>query len=424
MRNLKIGVKVNTVCFLGNVVIISNLRLKQLNKITSSFKWFLNERGLILQSSTNSKYNFTFQPATKINYLGFTIQYSNFKNIIFRMGKSNKYKSFFLKLQNTNLKTHNQALTFLNIGKEALNRQKSCIRGLLQRRIIPKSPRCIINMLNQQIIKFSNYFNLSKQTKVQLKKLSHSTYLKIKRRLYQKFTSKPKTRTYVRQKFLINNTIIDNNIKLLKYENFKPYSNSDIKDKSYFDSMEHKYYNKVAGVDIYNKVLSNHYNVLYNNKKDSFAQLKAHAINCQNFLCIACNKYINLRTREHKLIKKPSIYILKKVIRTNILKILCTCILNKKFTAVKGRKQFDLITLKLSELKAFKHFIYKTLYKPTLFFTHKKCSQLLRKIIIGRYVCFNKQFCKSYYKASKFLLEIYTLIKNFKNKCKLFVTSN
>ena len=83
-------INIETIRFADDIIIIARATYEQTKKIVSNLKNFLRLRGLELKIPSDQKFFTTFKPGSKIDYLGFTIFFPNFKKLIFKHGKFTK----------------------------------------------------------------------------------------------------------------------------------------------------------------------------------------------------------------------------------------------------------------------------------------------------------------------------------------------
>lgn len=89
-RTSKPYINIKTIRFTDDIIIIAKATYEQTKKIVSNLKNFLRFRGLELKIPSDQKFFTTFKPGSKIDYLGFTIFFPNFKKPIFKHGKFTK----------------------------------------------------------------------------------------------------------------------------------------------------------------------------------------------------------------------------------------------------------------------------------------------------------------------------------------------
>ena len=222
------SVSLETIRFADAILIIAKMSNDQILKVISALKFFLGERGLKLKIPLNNKIFFTFKPGTKFSYLGFDIWFPNYKNKIFTTGKYTKLRLTPDNIGNNRFIDYSRSSIFISIKKTALLKQKNSIKHILQRSAINRDVDKTIELLNEQIRSFANYFNISKQCRIVLKTLSSYIFKRLKKLLYIKFKSKSKTGHYISNTFVRNSTIQSNKSILLKYENIRPYGVRDL----------------------------------------------------------------------------------------------------------------------------------------------------------------------------------------------------
>lgn len=166
-------VDVETVRYADDIIIVAKASYEQTTKLVATLKNFLRHRGLELKTTDNNRLFFTFKPNTSFNYLGFTVFFPNFKKTIFKCGKFTKFRASPNNLMEQRRYDYYCATIFISILKYKITTQLIKIREILHRRNSNKNISTIIGKLNEQVRGFSNYFNLSKQCRVQLSKLDH-----------------------------------------------------------------------------------------------------------------------------------------------------------------------------------------------------------------------------------------------------------
>ena len=132
-----------------------------------------------------------------------------------------------------------RATIFISILKYKIATQVIKIRQILHRRNSNQDLSTIICKLNEQVTGFSNYFNLSKQCRVQLSKLDHLTQRLPMKLLKIKYKSKRKSRQFIYQNFIKHGTFQYENCALLKYTDVEIFKFRDIRfislSKGYFE---------------------------------------------------------------------------------------------------------------------------------------------------------------------------------------------
>lgn len=238
-RTSKPYVDVDTIRYVDDIIIIAKASYKQTSKLVGTLKNFLRHRGLELETPENDQFFFTFKPNTSFNYLGFTIFFPNFKETIFRRGKFTKFKAFSSNLVEQLRYDYYRVTIFISILKYKITTQLIKIRQILHRRNSNMDLTTIIGKLNEQARGFSNYFNFSKQCRVQLSKLDHLTRRLLIKLLRIKYKSKGKSRQFIYQNFVKHGTFQYKNHALLKYTDVRLFKFRDIRfislGKAYFD---------------------------------------------------------------------------------------------------------------------------------------------------------------------------------------------
>jgi hypothetical protein len=316
---------------------------------------------------------------------------------------------------------YSRASIFLCINKNAVTRQKEILKELLQRKNIPWTVNRFIQKLNEQIRGFSNYFNLTKQTGIQMKALSNYIYLRFKKLLYGKFHSKPKTRTFVRQSFLKRGTIVYNNKNiLLKYEGVRPFGMRGVNFISETENhYEHNIYlNKEKFTGKKNLEL-NALSLYYNSKPLNRSEFEALFARKQGYICNICKNSVIPNFDILELDHKPSLYLIKKISITNILNEISSNLYKKRFNQVNNILQISHIERELKQYDFKNYFDKNILNKIKLFLVHKECNRGLGKIASKNYNKTRTTFKKVYKKTPEFIntvLDSLKILDNFLNE--------
>ena len=178
-----------------------------------------------------------------------------------------------------------RATIFISILKYKVTTQLFKIREILHRKNSNMNLAKIINKLNEQVRRFSNCFNISKQCRIQLSKLDYLTHRLLKRLLMIKYKSKKKTRQFIYQNFLKRGTFQHKNHTLLKYTNVRLFTLKDIKfisqNKNYFNLNIYLDRSKINDI-ILRSGYSNDLSLLYYNKHLKQNEFNRILPSCQN----------------------------------------------------------------------------------------------------------------------------------------------
>lgn len=399
-RTRKPYVNVETIRYADDIIIIAKASYEQTTKLVGTLKNFLRHRGLELKTPNNDQFFFTFKPNTSFKYLGFTIFFPNFKKTIFKRGKFTKFKASPNNLVNQRKYDYYRATIFISILKYKITTQLSKIRQILHRKNSNMDVTTIISKLNEQVRGFSNYFNLSKQCRVQLSKLDHLTYRLLKRFLMIKYNSKRKTRQFIYQNFVKHGTFQYKNHALLKYRDVRLFKFRDIRfislGKAYFDLNIYldrsKINEKIMQFDYLN-VLS----LLYYNKPLKRNEFECILLNYQNYTCTKCKLPINVKLDKLEIDHKPSVYLLSKIALTDILNNIAIKLYNKKFKHIDKFICFESFTRELLGFDIKNYFQNHIVNKIQYSLTHKDCNQADGKRISARSSQNTKHFKKRFH---------------------------
>jgi retron-type reverse transcriptase len=380
-------VNVETIRYADDIIIIAKASYEQATKLVGTLKNFLRHRGLELETPDNDQFFFTFKPNTSFNYLGFTIFFPNFKKTLFKRGKFTKFKASPSNLVQQRRYDYYRSTIFISILKYKITLQLIKIRQILHRRNSNMDLVPIIDKLNEQVRGFSNYFNFSKQCRVQLSQLDHLTHRLLKRLLMIKYKSKGKSRQFIYQNFVKHGTFQHKNHALLKYTDVRLFKLRDIRfispGKDYFDLNIYLDRSKINNIIMRSDYL-NALNLLYYNKplkRDDFEYI---LLNYQNYTCNKCKLPINVELDKLEIDHRPSVYLLSKIALTNILNNIAIKLYNKKFKHIDKLICFESFTKELLEFDIKNYFQNHIVNKIRYSLTHKDCNRADAKLISAR----------------------------------------
>ena len=393
-------VNVETIRYADDIIIIAKASYEQTIKLVGTLKNFLRHRGLELKTPDNDQFFFTFKPNTRFNYLGFTIFFPNFKKIKFSRGKFTKFRASSSNLMDQRRYDYYRATIFISILKYKITIQLIKIRQILHRSNSNKNITTIISKLNEQVRGFSNYFNLSKQCRVQLSKLDHLTHRLLMKLLRAKYKSKKKSRQFIYQHFVKQGIFKYKNQALLKYANVKLFKFRDIRNislgKAYFDLniyLDRREINdKIMRFDYLNNL-----SLLFYNKPLKRDEFECILLNHQNYICIKCKLPINIEVDKLEIDHSPSVYLLSKIALTDILNNIALKLYNKKFKHIDELICFEFFTKELLEFDIKTYFQNHIVHKIRYSLTHKACNRADGKLISVRSSQNTKQFKKRFH---------------------------
>nr|WAK85033.1 hypothetical proteine [Amicula sp. isolate GU52X-4 cfCalB7] len=393
-------VNVETIRYANDIIIIAKASYEQTTKLVGTLKNFLRHRGLELKTPDNNQFFFTFKPNTSFNYLGFTIFFPNFKKTKFRRGKFTKFRASPSNLVDQRRYDYYRAAIFISILKYKITTQRIKIRQILHRRNSNMDLTMIINRLNEQVRGFSNYFNLSKQCRVQLSKLDFLTRRLLKKLLRTKYKSKKKTRQFIYQNFIKHGTFQYKNHALLKYTDVRLFKFRDIRfislGKAYFELNIYLNQSKI-GDKIMRSDYLNALNLLYYNKPLKRDEFECILLNHQNYTCTKCKLPINIELDKLEIDHNPSVYLLSKVALIDILNNIAIKLYNKKFKHIDKLICFEFFTKELLEFDIKTYFQNHIANKIKYSLTHKACNRVDGKLISARSSQNTKYFKKRFH---------------------------
>jgi retron-type reverse transcriptase len=403
-------VNVETIRYADDIIIIAKASYEQTIKLVGTLKNFLRHRGLELKTPDNDQFFFTFKPNTRFNYLGFTIFFPNFKKTKFRRGKFTKFRASPSNLMDQRRYDYYRATIFISILKYKISTQRIKIRQILHRSNSNKNITTIISKLNEQVRGFSNYFNLSKQCRVQLSKLDHLTHRLLMKLLRAKYKSKKKSRQFIYQHFVKQGIFQYKNQALLRYANVKLFKFRDIRNislgKAYFDL--NIYLNRG---EINDKIMRfdylNNLSLLFYKKPLKRDEFECILLNHQDYTCTKCKLPINVEVDKLEIDHSPSVYLLSKIALTDILNNIALKLYNKKFKHIDELICFESFTKELLEFDIKTYFQNHIVHKIRYSLTHKACNRADGKLISVRSSQNTKQFKKRFHNkfAENFIKE-------------------
>jgi retron-type reverse transcriptase len=416
-RTSKPYVDVETIRYADDIVIIAKASYEQTTKLVGTLKNFLRYRGLELKTPEDDQFFFTFKPNTSFNYLGFTIFFPNFKKTIFRRGKFTKFKASPSNLVEKRRYDYYRATIFISILKYKITTQLSKIRQILHRVNSNMDLTTVIDRLNEQVRGFSNYFNLSKQCRVQLSKLDHLTRRLLIKFLRIKYKSKRKSRQFIYQNFVKHGTFQYKNHALLKYTDVRLFKFRDVR----FISLGKAYFNLNIYLDrlkINDMIMrfdySNALSLLYYNKPLKREEFECILLNHQNYTCTKCKLPINVELDKLEIDHRPSVYLLSKIALTDILNNIAIKLYNKKFKHIDKLICFESFTKELLEFDIKNYYQNHMVHKIRYSLTHKDCNRADGKLISARSSQNTKHFKKRFY--NKFSANFVKEILGIRNK--------
>ena len=399
-RTSKSYVDVETIRYADDIIIIAKASYKQTTKLVGTLKNFLRHRGLELKTPDNGQLFFTFKPNTSFNYLGFTIFFPNAKKTIFRCGKFTKFKAFPSNLVEQRRYDYYRATIFISIFKYKITTQTIKIRQILCRKNSNMDLTTIIDKLNEQVKGFSNYFNLSKQCRVQLSKLDHLTRRLLIKLLRIRYKSKRKSRQFIYQKFVKRGTFQYKSHALLKYTDVRLFKFRDIRfislSKAYFDLNIYLDRSKINDLIMRSDYL-NALSLLYYNKPLKRDEFECILLNHQNYICTKCKFPINVELDRLEIDYRPSVYLLSKIALTDILNNIAIKLYNKKFKHIDKLICFESFTKELLEFDIKNYFQNHIVNKIQYSLTHKDCNRADGKLISARSSQNTKHFKKRFH---------------------------
>jgi hypothetical protein len=201
------SIKVRVYRYVDDILIIGKTSQEQFLDMYERLVLFLKDRGLNLKNKKNLVE--VFLPRAKFEFLGFQFQYPGYKNSeIYRW----KYTCYSFSEPYTALqgvcsvqRRNNLIITIRSMFYKSII---SRFKLLFSRYCVELPVKVLIRNYNKLLTEVVPYFGLTKSIKIQLMKINHLAFLKFKKLLFRKFSSRPKLKTFVRTKYLTSDFLI------------------------------------------------------------------------------------------------------------------------------------------------------------------------------------------------------------------------
>ena len=194
------NVRVRVYRYADDILILGKASQEQFMNIYKRLVLFLKDRGLNVKEKENPVEVFSL--GAKFEFLGFQFQFADYKNSKIDRGKYTRY-SFsepFMVLRDLRVARYRNGL-FITIRPKSYKSIMSKFKSLFARNRAGLPVETLIKNYNEWLTGAVTYFGLTRSTRIQLMNLNHLAYLRFKKLLLRKFSSKPKLRTFLRAKY-------------------------------------------------------------------------------------------------------------------------------------------------------------------------------------------------------------------------------
>lgn len=201
------SVKVRVYRYADDILILGKASQEQFLDIYKRLVLFLKDRGL----NVKKKENFVevFSPGAKFEFLGFQFQYLDYKNSKIDRGKHTRYffaEPFMVLKGFCSVRHRNNLL--ITICPKSYKFIMSNFKSMFARNRVGLPVEVLINDYNVWLTGVVKYFGLTRFTRIQLMKLNYLSFLRFKKLLLKKFSSKPKLRTFLRAKYFTSDYLV------------------------------------------------------------------------------------------------------------------------------------------------------------------------------------------------------------------------
>lgn len=216
-------VRVRVYRYADDILILGKASQEHCMSIYKRLVLFLKDRGLSLKGKEDLVE--VFLPEAKFEFLGFRFQFANYKNSKINRGKYTRY-SFsepFMVLRGFQMARYRDGL-FITIRPKSYKSMILKFKLLFARSRVGLPVETLIKDYNEWLTGVVTYFGITRSTRIQLMKLNHFAYFKFKKLLLRKFSSKPKLRTFLREKYFTSDYLVKDGYTIqLKVQDVIPY---------------------------------------------------------------------------------------------------------------------------------------------------------------------------------------------------------
>jgi retron-type reverse transcriptase len=290
-------VRVRVYRYADDILILGKASQEHFMSIYKRLVLFLKDRGLSLKGKEDPVE--VFLPEAKFEFLGFQFQFANYKNSKINRGKYTRY-SFsepFMVLRGLQMAGYRDGL-FITIRSKSYKSMILKFKLLFARNRVGLPVETLIKDYNKWLIGVVTYFGITRSTRIQLMKLNHFAYFKFKKLLLRKFSSKPKLRTFLREKYFTSDYLVKDGYTIqLKVQDVIPHGGqplhnlaptiSSLKANIYLDSSLYIENNQ-------KKILTDARQKLLMNRGFNAKEFRLLLHTIQKGKCSFCNDDLNL----------------------------------------------------------------------------------------------------------------------------------
>jgi hypothetical protein len=213
--------QVYCVRYVNDILILGKCLMWHAKKIQSLLVIFLSQRGLGIEKA----YIFQgkrFKPGASFDYLGFTFKYPNWNSGSFNRGKYTKLEFNPISVVDGTLLKHSRSDVYLLVKIFFLNKLENYLRIQLSKQHAYFSVKTMIDEVNAILKGFLYYYNITATTNKQLLSINNLLHKLFNKYLLRKFSSVPKTFSFIKINFINQNRFKDENKILLRVPDINP----------------------------------------------------------------------------------------------------------------------------------------------------------------------------------------------------------
>lgn len=184
----------------NNILVLGQASQEYFVSIYKHLILFLKDRGLSLKQK--KKFIGIFSPEATFEFFGFQFQFAICKNSKITKGKDTRHSLVTQAklLKGFQIERHRHS-SFITICPQSYKLIMLKFKSLFARNKVGFSVETLIKDYNKWLVSVVTYFGLTRTTWIQLTKFNHLAYLKFKKLLLRKFSSKPKLKTFLYEKY-------------------------------------------------------------------------------------------------------------------------------------------------------------------------------------------------------------------------------
>lgn len=201
--------------YADDILILGKCLRLHVKKIQSLVVTFLSQRELKIKNTFIFQGR-RFKPGMSFDFLGFTFKYPNLDSASFDKGKYTKLEFNPISVAGEALSRYSRSSPYLLVKNSSLKKLKTSLKVQLSKKNNYFSVKMMIDKINSILKGFLSYFNLTATTKKQLLSINNLLHKLFYKYLLRKFSSVPKTHSFIKTNFIDQNCFKDDNKVLLK----------------------------------------------------------------------------------------------------------------------------------------------------------------------------------------------------------------